>query len=868
MSEPGHNITAHREGSQIYLERPRIHRLLEEAVRNPVVTITAGAGYGKTQAVYSFLQTTKAITAWLQFSERDNIRDRFWENFTAAVGFISRDAERRLQTLGFPGTERQFNRYLAIPRSIVVPQARYIFVYDDFHLIRSQDVLRFMEHSVFSPFPSIVSIIISRTSFDLGGVKLPESARISGEDLRFTEEETARYFALQGIKVNRQTSAAVCRDTEGWAFAIHLSALFLKRLPVPDDMREGRKIPGMRFDIFRLLKTELMDSVSPELRKFLIKLSLPDLLPQELLESLNPRKDLIDEMKKIVSFVHWDSYSGMYSIHQLFLEYLSRLQGELEPAEKQEVYRSAARWCLSKGRKLDALSYYEKAGDYDSIIDILDRLPIILPNHTAEILRELLDRTPEALYRENPMLRTLYGKICLSLGSFAECTELLRRHIGKLEESPSPFSQDERLRLRALLSSYVYLGFAGYITSTDTADYSYVEDMKWAASYRALGAQTPGPPVPEVMLGSYICRVREGEPEKVIPYLGALEAASPYAARAFGGSWYGLADLAWGEYLYFRVELPEAESRLREALRKAREQQQYEIENRSLFYLLRIALYRGNESDIGEFLEGIAAQRKQEHYSGRFTRCDIIMGWYYIQMGEPEKIAPWLKNDFEDSDLNNRGRGLEILVKSKYHLCKKNYPAALATLSGRKDFEGGLLLGKLETLALRAVCLYVGRDREGALGCLQELYDAGNLSGFTMPLNELGRFARSLTDWALKQGPEGLDRPWLLDRRRNAAAYAKKIFSAASSGRKEGAVPKARSQVPSPWGRQNLSPREQEVLDCLSRGLTRPEIAVNLSLSVNTVKSLIRSIYNKLGAVNRSHAIRAAAALGLLERAE
>jgi LuxR family maltose regulon positive regulatory protein len=829
-----------------------------------VVTIIAGAGYGKTQAVYSFLQTTRVISAWLQFSERDNIRDRFWENFTAAVGFFSGDSERRLRELGFPGTERQFDRYLAVPRKYVISQARYIFVYDDFHLIHNEDVLRFMEQSILSPFPNIVSIIISRTNLNMAGLKLPESARISGEDLRFTEEETAEYFSLHGINIGPQISAAVCRDTEGWAFAIHLSALFLKRLPVSDGMREGR-LPGMRSNIFRLLETELMDSVSPELRKFLIKLSLLDFLPRELLESLDPGKELIGEMKKIVSFIRWDSYFGTYSIHQLFLEYLTRLQGELGDAEKQEVYRSAARCCLDRGRTLDALSYHEKAGDYDNIIDILDRLPVILPDPTAEILKELLDRTPEALYRENPMFQTLYAKIYLSLGYFAECKELLRRHIRKLEKSPAPPLQDEEKRLQALLFSYLYLGFAGYITSTDTGDYGYVEDMKRAAYYRALGAQVPGPQAPEVMLGSYMCRVREGEPKKVIPYLRAMEAGALYAVQAFEGCWHGLADLAWGEYLYFRVELPEAEVRLREALRKARERQQYEIENRSLFYLLRIALYRGNNLDIEESLKGLAVQREQEYYSGRSIRCDIIMGWYYIQTGEPERIASWLKNDFEDSDLNSRGRGLEILVKSKYHLCKKNYPAALASLSGRKDFEGGLLFGKLETLALEAVCRYAGRDREGALNCLRELYEIGNLSGIVMPLNEMGRFARSLTDWALKLAAPGLDRSWLLGRRRNAAAYAKKLFAA---GTRREAVQAGKPRLPPPWGRRTLSRRELEVLDCLSRGLTRPEIAGNLSLSVNTVKSLIRSIYNKLGAVNRSHAVRAAAALGLLEKAK
>jgi LuxR family maltose regulon positive regulatory protein len=866
MAELAHSATTRWEGSQIYLKRPRIHHLLEEAIQSPVVIVTAGAGYGKTQAVYSFLQTISAITAWLRFSERDNIPDRFWENFAATVGFISRDTAQRLAEQGFPISERRFDRYLAIPRDDVIPHARYIFVYDDFHLIHNREVLRFMEHSIFAPFPNIVSIIISRSDPDFGtagrGRFVP--ARITGEDLRFTEEETVKYFRLEGINISRQTCSAVCRDTEGWAFAIRLSALFLKRLLVTDPLQAGHRMPGMRSNIFRLLETELMDSLSPELRKFLIKLSLLDFLPRELLESLNPRKDLIAEMKKIGSFIRWDPYSDSCDIHQLFLEYLTSRQGELEDSEKQEIYRRAARWYLNNGRRINALSYYEKIGDYNSIIDIIDRLPMILPDHTARILKDLLDRTSESLCRENPMLRALYGKICLSLGFFTDCEGLLRRHVKELKESPSPLPQGEEFRCRALLGCYLYLGFAGFVTSMDTRDYGYVEDMRQAAFYQAQGGQMPDLPASVLMLGSYVCRVRDPEPEKIAPYLRAMETGSSYMAEAFRGCMYGIAELARGEYAFFREEIQEAEAFFREALRKARGRGQYEIENRALFYLLRIALYQGNIPDIEEAVLGLGAQKKQEYYFNRSIHLDVVMGWYYTQMGMPEKIAAWLKNDFEEVDLNSRGRGLEILVKTKYHLCKRNYPAALASLSGRQDFEGGLLFGRLEALALEAVCRYAGRDEEGALGCLRNLYETGTLSGVTMPLDELGHFARALADWALKQETEGLDQAWLLERRRNAAAYAKKVFPAAEAFQ-EKARP-GKTPAPQSPRRYSLSPREQEILVCLSRGLTRTEIAGTLSLSINTIKSLIRSVYNKLGAVNRSHAIQTAAAAGLLEK--
>jgi LuxR family maltose regulon positive regulatory protein len=135
---------------------------------------------------------------------------------------------------------------------------------------------------------------------------------------------------------------------------------------------------------------------------------------------------------------------------------------------------------------------------------------------------------------------------------------------------------------------------------------------------------------------------------------------------------------------------------------------------------------------------------------------------------------------------------------------------------------------------------------------LEQLYRLTEQSGVTMPLAELGRSMRSLTDWALKEAPQNIGREWLLEQRRNAAGYAKKLFSAAVLFRR----------IPT---QQVLSRREQEVLSCLSRGLTRAEIAGALSLSINTVKSIIRSIYNKLGAVNRSNAVQAAAAAGLLE---
>jgi LuxR family transcriptional regulator, maltose regulon positive regulatory protein len=63
---------------------------------------------------------------------------------------------------------------------------------------------------------------------------------------------------------------------------------------------------------------------------------------------------------------------------------------------------------------------------------------------------------------------------------------------------------------------------------------------------------------------------------------------------------------------------------------------------------------------------------------------------------------------------------------------------------------------------------------------------------------------------------------------------------------------------------EELSPSELRVLRYLPTNLTRPEIAGELYVSVNTVNTHIRNIYSKLGARDRSSAVQRARELRLL----
>ncbi|MDR3139538.1 MAG: LuxR C-terminal-related transcriptional regulator [Treponema sp.] len=838
--------------------------LLEKAVQNPLVAVVAGTGYGKTQAVLSFVRQYKANATWMQITDWDNNEWRFWENFIQTVSLINKESAVKLADLGFPGTKRQFDRYIVIPRQDVLPQSRYIFVYDDFHLLRNEAVLDFLRRSLTSPFSNITSVLISRSEPAVNMMGLLSKglvATITEDELRFSQEEMENFFQLQDITLPEDAAQKLYQDTEGWAFAIALAGQALKQ-GNPD---RGRSF--IRENVFQHIEREIFSAISGDLQKFLIKLSLVNHLSAELLLELavpgegrkgdtgHSGRDLIGEMERIDSFIRFDPYLSAYRIHLLLLEYLKSRQDELTEEEKRDVHIRAGRWCAANNLKTDAISYYEKAGVYDKLLEVVYTLPMALPDYITRFLQDVFARAPEELYEKNAIARLLRTRLLFTLRKFDEAEGDAWEIINRFEGRPL-----SRFSSRLLGATYNHLGFIGMIRSVMSDRYDFAGYFEKARAYYDQEPAKLRGPVTVINLGSYTCRVGSAKPGGPEKFIEALAASVPHIAATLNGCAWGMEDLARAELAYFKGDLDRAEKFLYQALYKAQKRNQYEIENRALFYLLRLHVALGDQDRLPDILKLLEAQIEVPDYINRYILYDITLGWFYTQTGLTGKIAPWLKEEFEERELNSFISGMETVVRAKWYITEKEFARALASLKSRENPFGleVFLFGKILIKILEAVCRYNLGEEPGALRALEGAYALASPNALDMPFIETGRHMYLLAGAALKDKNSLIPQGWLEKIRRNASAYAKKLAAAAAK------LGEQKKDRPAP--EFILSRQERRVLTGLSQGMTRGDMAREYGLPITRIKNVISGIYLKLGAVNRADAIRIAIAMGLLKK--
>jgi LuxR family maltose regulon positive regulatory protein len=853
-------------GKQHFLERPRIDQLLEQALQSHVVTIVAGEGYGKTHAVNSFLQKENRDTIWVQLSERDNLGWRFWENYIGEIARFNPEVAKIFADTGFPESGRQFDRYLNLIKNGIISQKKYIVVFDDFHLLTNPRVLHNIDRALVAPISKNTVVLISRMEPAVNTLSLLAKgllSRITVDDLRFTREETDGYFRLHNIILEEEELTRLFNETEGWALALDLILHEIKA-----EGTGGHRWDKVMWPI-RKLEEDIFSAMEGELQKFLIKLSLIEHWPRNLLERLEPGGKSIAAMEQFSSVIRFDVYLHGFRIHRLFLDFLREKQKNLSFEEIRDVCEKGAQWCIENNLPTDAAVNYERARDYAGLGRLIESLPRMMPRTMAVFFLETVER----LTAENPdngenddflSLRFIIRPRLLTfLGRFNEAFEGCRAAVAYFEaQAPDP------RRSRILTAAYNNMGILCMFSCRDTHDYDFVHWFEKAYHYYLENPNPAQGQLGQTNIGSYMIQTGvPAGPGEIDAFINACSRAVPYISASWPGFLYGSDFLARAELAYYQDDLIKAEQFSLQAIYQGREKKQYAVENRGLFYLMRLGIHKGDIAGVREIEKQFDAQLEISDYFNRYTTHDILIGRFYSRLGLAEKVASWLRNEDEEGEFKIRLRGFDTLVKARCLLIEKDYPSALKALEKEKatgDLKS-FILGFLEMSTLEAVIRHQLGDMDGAFRVLKQAYDAASPNSLDMSFIELGKYMVVLIGAVLKAqeeksaGPEsgGIPKNWLQTIRKKASAFAKKrSFVVAHYSDREAPAS------------SDFSQHELAILGSLSQGYTSDEIAGNMRISVQMVKSAIRSLYLKLGVTNRAGAVRIATERGLLTNAE
>ncbi len=825
---------------QDFFVRPRLHKLLEDAVKRPLTIVCAGAGYGKTYAVSEFTQSSSIPIMWLQFSERDNAGSRFWAKYVHLCTHWSEAFAEECRKLGFPDTEDRLNRYMAL-RKQYIGARQHIIVMDDVQLITHPDILRFLDVRLNETLKNASIILICR---DLQDVNLAGKqvrglvSNIDETDLSFTEDELANYLSQQGLTVPRQNLRDILEDTGGWAFAVNLVSRSMKKSPG----YAGYVRTAMKQNIFRLMETEVFDTASPALQKFLIRLSLIDHLSADLVSALADA-DTLAELRSQNAYVRFNSGINAYLIHHLFLDFLRTKQELLTKEEASETYRIAAHWCEENGFEIDALNYMEKTGDYAAIVSLLSSLPVQMPLDIARLAAEIFERAESELADNIYLFAVTHIRMIMRLGRWEDALKLIRGY----ERRFLPLPKDDAFRNRTLGLIYFHWGNISELLSTTSDIYDF--DRYYAKMDECFTIAPVEPDqysdMPIGLWASLVGSSRKGAPQE---YIAAAKHMMKHISHCWGGAATGIDELCHAELLFYQGNIRSAEPIFIEVARKASENGQFEIAGKALFYLLRLALWQGSREKAEQALSKIESGLERGNNSLSLLDFDAANGWYMCALRQPEKVPAWLKDNFSPYSHAYFVSNFGNQIKARYYYLTRNFSPLLAYIEDMKARES-ILYGRIEMLAMEACIHHQMKDRSAALAALCCAFEAASPNAILIPFVELGKDMRTVISTAQKTPNCDIPAEWLETVRRKAASFAKQqSFMFADYQKASG----SRHSIA-------LSSREREILSDLYHGLSRPEISSKRALSINTVNSAINSVFNKLGAHNIADAVRIAA---------
>jgi LuxR family transcriptional regulator, maltose regulon positive regulatory protein len=841
-------------------------------VERPLTLVSAPAGSGKTALLAQWAATgaSPGPIACLALGRDDAGPREFWSCVVASLGA----ANESLATLAPPprGGLKPFLR--VVLDALAAQSDPLVLVLDDLHLVNGPGLISDLEWFLESSPASLRMVIATRSDplFRLQRLRVAgQMTEIRAADLAFTLDETT---ALLGpLDLAPGDVEQLWRRTEGWAAGLKLAQLSLEGHDDPRAFVAG--FAGGDNAVSDYLVSEVVAAQRPQTLQFLLRTSVAESLNGALADALTRGADgdhMLRELAHRDAFVSATGEAGgWYRYHPLFADVLRAELYRRLPGEAPELHRIAAEWHAQRGGALEALRHAVAAGHWTLAAEVLGEhwLVFVLRGGGAG-LYELTAQIPEEAVRSDAELALAMAGLLLERGDHEGAEDYL---VLAYELAPK-LSEPRRRRFSATsaATSLYHARLRGDVEEALSAA-QLVLDEHWD---RAVAVEVRALTLANLGIAEF--------------WVDGLPAAMEHLQQAAG-----LALECGNDFVLFLAESYAAaadarQGRLREAWTRAHtaiqlaERRGWTNQGHAAIAYSTLATVQLWDGEIGEAerLAGQAAEALED--SGEpllrpavaqvrarllvqqgepLTALDVLQGAaangplpmflrvsnglleaeVWLGLGEPARARRRLV-DIEAEDAPDAAIGL-----ARLELAGGDPGASMRAVATflADEREPVLPFARTEAWVIDAIARDAVHDEDGALRALERALDLAEPRGYSNVIARYGAPVRSLLRRRVARGT---------GHRALAGQLLSTLDDGPASERSAGAGMKTLLEP--------LSDRELAVLRFLPTMMSNAEIASEMFVSVNTVKTHLKHVYRKLDVADRRDCVKRARELRLL----
>jgi LuxR family transcriptional regulator, maltose regulon positive regulatory protein len=856
----------------VTVRRPRLLDALDAAARGPFTLVSAPAGSGKTALVGSWVSEGQApgTVAWLSLAKEDDDRRRFW---TAVVTAL-KPALAATDGLAAPPRVRVDLLLPALVDALSAPGDPVTLVLDDFHEVENLAVMDDLQAFLDYPTGRLRLIVLTRSDPPLRLQRLRVAghmAEVRAQELAFTLAETRELIAALDLAVADDDLETLCRRTEGWAAGLRLAALSLERDPDPHAFIDG--FAGTDHAVSDYLMSEVISRQSPDALAFLLRTCIPDHVTGALADALTERADGGDVLAMLMHrdglIAPLDGCGGWYGYHPMVLAVLRLELARTMPDEVAPLNRRAALWFRAQDKPQEAINHAIAAHDWDLSAAIIGEHWVhLVIRGEGSMLRHAMARIPEDVKRSSPELSLAMAGLQLDAG-VADVGELVDDAVAAADQLRG--ARRQHFDIAATSTQLYRARFGGELEDALRAARTVLSGNWDRAVSQDVRALTLG------SLG--VAEYWTGDVHSALQHL--QEAAG--LARERENDYLLFGALAWGSVAALRADqVDEARVRAFAALDIAelRGWTQTAAAAAACMTLSVLALLGNDPLAATAFmtrakaalvapeepllalslalvesaliaprnpltaLDRLRAARAEagDRLPG-FLRVGtaIVESELLIALGESAHARRLLVDVDSDEDASDAALGL-----ARIELANGAPEAAIRAIATflADERESVAPAARVDAWALDAIARDELRDEDGALRALERALDVAEPRGYVWPIARNGAPVRSLLRRIIRRGTAH-------------RALAGEVLDALDGN----GASERQSNGPL---LEPLTERELAVLRFLPTMMSNTEIASEMFVSVNTVKTHLKHVYRKLDVADRRDAVRRGRELRLL----